>query len=98
MISENKKYVILAILVFVILSVITEYAITYFFGGNALENALHKFAMYAVLAIVCLFLWFVGIKIMHLDAKGPVPWYASPVLWLSPLFLLVLTLMFRGGV
>jgi hypothetical protein len=98
MTSENKKYAILAVLMFAILSALTEYAITYLFGGNALENALHKIAFYAAFAIICLFLWFVGIKIMHLDAKGPVPWYASPVLWLIPLLLLTLTLMFRGGV
>ena len=95
---QNKKFAALVIFAFVTLSALFEFSVAYFFGGNPIQSALQEIAFYAVFVIACLILWFVGIKIMHLDAKGPVPWYASPVLWLCPLLIITLTIMFRGGV
>ena len=65
------------------------------FGEPYLEKASMQAAVYLFFGAVCIGCWFIGIKFMKLDAKGPVPWYASPVVWLSPLFVLTLTIMFR---
>ena len=98
MISENKKYTILMVFVFAILSTLADLVLSYILGEDAIQSALNKIAFYVASALLCLGLRFIGIRVMHLDAKGPVPWNASPVLWLSPLFIGVLILMFRGGV
>ena len=94
---QNKKYAILLTVVFVMLSAMFEFSITYIFGGDAIQSALNRVAFYAVTAVVCVILWFVGIKVLHLDAQGPVPWYASPVVWLSPILVVTLIVMFSGA-
>jgi hypothetical protein len=98
MTSENKKYTALMVFMFIAISTLADFFLSIILGEDAIQSAINKIAFYSIAAISCLGLWFVGIKVMRLDEKGPVPWYASPVLWLSPVFVGVLILMFWGGI
>lgn len=93
--TQNKKSLLLLLAVFVLLSTLSEVMFADFFGGDPIRNAPFEMAFFAAFSAVCAALWFLGIKIMHLDAKGPVPWYASPVLWLSPFFIITRIMMFK---
>ena len=95
---KNNKIPLLAITLIIALNVLLEFSSAYFFCGEPVKRAAIEFAFYISVGVTCFVFWFVGIKILHLDATGPVPWYASPVLWLSPVFVITLVIMFSGGV
>ena len=98
MTAKNNKLLLLAIALFILLNVLLEFLSAYFFGGEPIKRAAIEFGFYISIGVICFVFWFVGIKILHLDATGPVPWYASPVLWLSPVFVITLVIMFSEGV
>jgi VIT1/CCC1 family predicted Fe2+/Mn2+ transporter len=68
--------------------------IPFFFGSSYLEGVLQYAMFYVVALFVIIALWVVGIKLLKLDSKGPIPWYASPLVWFTPIFLGVMYSMF----
>jgi hypothetical protein len=40
------------------------------------------------------FVWPFATKVLHLDKRGDLPWYASPLVWFTPIFLVIMYLMF----
>lgn len=93
----KSKSLALAVSIFVVSVILVELTIAFLFEAKPLGNYLYKLAFYVAAFLFWWLCWFVGIKVMHLDASGPVPWYASPVVWLAPVVIFTIILMMGFG-
>ena len=91
-----SKNTLIAVLSFCAINTLVLPLAPYFFGKSYTESFLQHFVFYITLLIIVPALWFVGIKVLNLDAKGPVSWYSSPLVWFTPIFIVVLYFMFAG--
>ena len=71
------------------------FPIVSFLFGDSYFGGVRQYAIfYAIAFLVIVALWCVGIRVMKLDAKGPISWYASPLVWFTPIFCVVMYMMF----
>jgi len=90
----NRKGAVGYFLIFGAINILIFPIIPFFFGDSYLDGVRQYAIFYAIAFLVIVALWLVGIRVMKLDAKGPIPWYASPLVWFTPIFCVVMYSMF----
>jgi len=97
--SRTEKQV-LATLIFIAIANVTMLPlIPYFISDQSyFEGFKDQALVTGILGVLAVFGWYVvrpfAMNVLHVGKAGDLPWYASPLLWLTPIFIVVMYLMF----
>lgn len=97
--SRTEKQVLATLTFMAIANLTVLPLIPYFISDQSyFEGFKHQALGTGMLVVLAVFGWYVvrpfAMNVLHLGKAGDIPWYASPLLWLTPIFVVVMYLMF----